>query len=178
MKPISRRQFIKLGLGAATLLAMPRATWAASAARELSFYNNHTGEKLRLAYCENGEYIPSALQALNQFMRDHRTGDVHPIDPALFDQLFALQNLTETKGQYHVISGYRSPATNQALHNHSDGVAKRSLHMQGKAIDISLPGIELSALHKAALSMNAGGVGYYPSSDFVHIDTGRVRHWG
>ena len=178
MKHITRRQFIKLGLGAATVLAMPQAALASAPSRELSFYNNHTGEKLRLAYCENGEYIPSALQALNQFMRDYRTGDVHPIDTALFDQLYALQKITQTKGQYHVISGYRSPATNQSLHNHSDGVAKHSLHMEGKAIDISLPGIELSALHKAALSINAGGVGYYPSSDFVHIDTGRIRHWG
>jgi uncharacterized protein YcbK (DUF882 family) len=186
MTDITRRKFMQLGLCAATALSLPRFALASAPAqglllapaRELSFYNNHTGEKLRLAYCENNQYVPSALQALNQFMRDFRTGDVHPIDPALFDQLHTLQRVTGNTGQFHIISGYRSPATNKALQGHSDGVAKHSLHMEGKAMDISLPGIELSKLHKAALGLNAGGVGYYPSSDFVHIDTGRLRHWG
>lgn len=178
MTDISRRKFLQLGLCAATVLVLPRPIFASIPARELSFYNNHTSEKIRLTYCENNQYIPSALQALNHFMRDHRTGDIHPIDPTLFDQLHTLQRVTGKTGQFHVISGYRSPATNKALHAHSDGVAQHSLHMEGKAMDISLPGVALSTLHKAALSMKAGGVGYYPSSDFVHIDTGRLRHWG
>jgi uncharacterized protein YcbK (DUF882 family) len=118
------------------------------------------------------------MDALNHFLRDHRTGDAHPIDPTLFDQLYALQHQMEATAPFHVISGYRAPQTNQMLHAHSDGVARRSLHMDGRAIDIRLPGRDLANLHKAALAMQAGGVGYYPSSDFIHLDTGRVRQWG
>jgi uncharacterized protein YcbK (DUF882 family) len=179
MQYLSRRQFLKLSLGAAASMAMmPRLAWATVPVKELAFYNLHTGEKLRLAFYENGRYLPSAMQALNHFLRDYRTGDVHPMDPALFEQLHTLQRLAETPGEFHVISGYRSPQTNQMLHAHSDGVASHSLHLEGRAIDIRLPGKDLALLHKAALGMNAGGVGYYPGSEFVHIDTGRVRHWG
>lgn len=177
---LSRRQFLKLGLCAAATLAMPRMVMAAPAmpTRILSFYHTHTGETLKLAYCENGNYVPSAIKELNLFLRDWRTSDVFPIDPALFDQLHALQALVETPGDYHVISAYRSPKTNDSLHAKSSGVASRSLHMEGRAIDISLPGKDLDLLHKAALSMQAGGVGYYPKSGFIHLDTGRVRRWG
>jgi uncharacterized protein YcbK (DUF882 family) len=178
MQSFSRRQFIKLGLCSAAALSLPRMAFAAASAKELAFYNLHTGEKLRLAFYENGRYVPSAMQALNHFLRDYRTSDVHPIDTALFDQLHTLQHLVETPGEFHVISGYRSPKTNEMLHSHSDGVANHSMHLEGRAMDIRLPGKDLSLLHKAALSMNAGGVGYYPGSDFIHIDTGRQRHWG
>lgn len=178
MQDFTRRQLLKLGLCIAASAAMPRLAFADMSARKLSFYNMHTGEALNLTYYENGKYIPSAMQALKHFLRDYRTGDVHAIDPTLFDQLYALQNLVETPGMYHVISGYRSPKTNQMLHAHSEGVAKHSMHMEGRAIDICLPGKELKLLHKAALSMNAGGVGFYPDSNFIHIDTGRIRHWG
>lgn len=157
---------------------MPRLAFAALPAKELAFYNLHTNEKLRLVYAEHGQYIPQAMAELNQFLRDYRTGDVHSIDPLLFDQLHALQQRVETPGAFHVISGYRSSKTNQLLHQHSNGVASQSLHLQGKAIDIRLPGKDLSMLHKAALNMQAGGVGYYPGSDFIHLDTGRVRGWG
>ena len=178
MPDFSRRSFIKLALCAGAYVATPRLALADRAPRALSFYNLHTGESLKLAYSENGSYIPSAMEALNHFMRDYRTGDVHPIDPSLFDQLYALQRRVGTPSAYHVISGYRSPKTNQMLHTHSDGVANHSMHLEGRAIDIRLEGTDLAILHKAALSMNAGGVGYYPASDFIHLDTGRVRQWG
>lgn len=185
MQDFSRRQFIKQGLCATAVVALPfsqvafpQAAWGATPVKELAFYNLHTEEKLRLAFCEHGRYIPAALDEINYFLRDYRTGDIQKMDPALFDQLHALQQKVETPGAFHVISGYRSPKTNQALADHSDGVAKHSLHMEGRAIDIRLPGKDLSLLHKAALDMGAGGVGYYPQSDFIHLDTGRARFWG
>jgi len=179
MQDFSRRQFLKLGLCAGAAMAMPRMAWsmAAPAAKELSLYNLHTNESLKAAFVENGRYVPSAMEALSHLLRDYRTGDAHPIDPALFEQMHSLQQLVEKPGAFHIISGYRSPKTNQTLHARSGGVASKSMHLEGRAIDIRLPGKELALLHKAALSMKAGGVGYYPSSDFIHIDTGRVRHW-
>ncbi len=179
MQYLTRRQLVKLTFSAAALAAMPVPGLAGNTAvKKLSFYNLHTGEKLSLEYSEKGKYIPAALTEFNHFLRDFRTGDVHVIDPVLYDQLHRLQAMVDTSGAFHVISGYRSPKTNNSLHDHSDGVAKHSLHMQGCAIDIRLPGKDLPHLHKAALAMNAGGVGYYPSSNFIHLDTGRMRHWG
>lgn len=178
MRQFSRRQFIQFGLTAIGAAALPRVAWAVAPARKLSFYHLHTGESVRLTYAEHGLYIPEAMHELNHFLRDWRTDDAHPIDPALLDQLYALQSLVEKPGAYHVICGYRSSKTNEMLHARSGGVASRSLHLEGRAIDVSLPGIELSRLHKAALSLEAGGVGYYPASDFIHLDTGRVRKWG
>lgn len=178
MQHYSRRQFLQLGLCAAASMAAPRLAWGAALSKELAFYNLHTGESLKVIFSENGRYVPQAMAALNHVLRDYRTGDVHPIDPQLFEQLYALQSRMETHGEFHVISGYRAPKTNLMLHANSDGVAKHSLHLEGRAIDIRLPGKDLSLLHKAALSMQAGGVGYYPGSDFIHLDTGRVRRWG
>ena len=181
MQNLSRRQFLKLGVGAAAVIALPIPKFALAAAapvRELAFYNTHTAEKLKLVYAEKGQYLPDALAELNRLLRDHRTNEVHPIDPALFDQLYQIQTRVETPGAYHIISGYRSPKSNNALRAHSKGVASKSQHLTGKAIDIRLPGKELSHLRKAALDLKAGGVGYYPGSDFVHLDTGRVRSWG
>lgn len=171
--PFSRR-ILLAGLAG---LVVPLSARSAEA-RELSFYHIHTGEKIRLAYFDNGAYQPDALDALNHFMRDWRTGDVHVIDPGLFDQLHALQAKVEAPGAFNVICGYRSPATNAMLHDRSDGVATHSLHMDGMAMDICLPGKDLKQLHNAALALAAGGVGYYPSSGFIHMDTGRVRRWG
>lgn len=178
MESFSRRQFLQLGLCAAASMALPRLAWGAAQTKELAFYNLHTGESLKAVFAENGRYVPSAMAALNHLLRDYRTGDVHPIDPLLFEQLYSLQVLVEKPGAFNVISGYRAPKTNQILQARSDGVASRSLHLEGRAIDIRLPGKDLALLHKAALSMQAGGVGYYPSSDFIHLDTGRVRRWG
>lgn len=175
---LSRRQFIEFSLSAAAFATVPGWASATRTGRELGFYHLHTGEKLRISYYENGAYIPSALAAINRVLRDWRTGEVFPIEPKLLDQLYVLQRLVETPGPYHVICGYRSPVTNQMLRGHSNGVAQNSLHLQGQAIDICLPGKSLALLRKAALAMHAGGVGYYPGSDFIHLDTGRIRQWG
>jgi len=170
------------GVGANILVpayATPPAAPACAAvqARQLAFLNTHTGETFSDAYWENGDYVPDAMTAINQVMRDHRSGEVHPIDPRLLDQLHALNGLVEASAPFQIISGYRSPATNAALHDRSSGVATRSLHMDGRAIDIRVRGVELTRLRDAALGMSAGGVGYYEASDFIHVDTGRVRRW-
>ena len=176
---LSRRAFLGCGIAAAvTFTAGP--AWAAFAkqpARALGFRNTHTGESLETVYWEQGVYIPEALDEINVVLRDHRTGDVHPIDPQLLDLLTHLQQSVDSARAFEVISGYRSPKTNAMLASNSGGVARKSLHMQGMAIDIRLPGKRLKDLRAAALSLEAGGVGYYPSSDFVHVDTGRVRSW-
>lgn len=168
------------GFGASLLLpahATQPATRAAAEARQLAFLNTHTGETFRDAYWENGDYVPDAMSAINQVMRDHRSGDVHATDPRLLDQLHSLKDLVEASAPFQIISGYRSPATNATLHERSSGVATRSLHMDGRAIDIRVRGVDLPRLRDAALGMNAGGVGYYEASDFIHVDTGRVRRW-
>ncbi len=163
-------------LGAAALTASPAL--ATDAVRSVSFHNLHTGESLNAAYWEGGAYVPDALDAVNHVLRDFRNNATHPIAPGLLDLLHTLSTRLETRSPFQVISGYRSPATNAMLHAHSDGVASGSLHMQGLAIDIRLPDVDLARLHNAALSLGGGGVGYYPSSDFVHMDVGRVRRWG
>lgn len=145
--------------------------------RTLSLFNLHTGEKLRATYFESGEYVPDALEAMNHLLRDFRTGDIHPIAPSLLDLVTTLQSRVEATQTVHVISGYRSPFTNAALHERSRGVATHSLHMKGQAMDIRIPGVELAHLRNAALDLQRGGVGYYPASDFVHVDIGRVRRW-
>lgn len=181
---LSRRQFLRAGLVAASaaalvpLLASPAyAALAGAPARNLALANLHTGESCALTYWENGAYVPSALARINQVLRDHRNNEVHPIDPSLLDLLTALHGRLETRAPFEVISGYRSPTSNAAMHAHSAGVASKSLHMQGKAMDIRVMGRALTSVHATALAMGLGGVGYYPSSDFVHVDTGRVRHW-
>jgi uncharacterized protein YcbK (DUF882 family) len=176
----SRRDIFKLGLGAAVaggaaLVAGP--TLADAACRRLAFHNLHTGESLTAVYRDGGALVPDALAAVNHVLRDYRTGDVHPIDTRLLDLLSALSARVETRAPFQVISGYRSPATNALLHARSDGVAKSSLHMRGLAIDIRLADVDLDRLHGAALTMAGGGVGYYPTSDFVHVDVGAVRRW-
>jgi uncharacterized protein YcbK (DUF882 family) len=151
---------------------------ADTAPRTVAFHNLHTGESLEATYWDRGTYVPDALSAVNHVLRDFRTGDVHDIDPRLLDLLTRLSSRVEARAPFQVISGYRSPATNAMLRANSDGVAKGSLHMQGLAIDIRLADVALDRLHGAALELGAGGVGYYPVSDFVHVDVGRVRHWG
>jgi len=145
--------------------------------RTLSFYHTHTGEQLAVTYSEKDRYISSALEKINGFLRDFRSGEVHPIDPKLLDILFSLQCDTGSNGTFEVISGYRSPATNSMLRGQSNGVAKRSLHTEGKAIDIRLPAMDCKQLRDRAMALKAGGVGYYGTSKFVHLDTGRVRFW-
>ena len=179
VKDVSRRRFVATLAGALPILAVPRGVWARSTTmvRALDFSHTHTGERLSVEYFSSGMYVPDALHTVNHFLRDFRTGDVHPIDPGLLDLLHHLTDLTGSAKPFQVISGYRSPATNEMLRHHSDGVASGSLHMQGKAIDIRLADVPLAALRDAALVARRGGVGYYPASDFVHVDTGRVRTW-
>jgi uncharacterized protein YcbK (DUF882 family) len=176
-----RRDVLKLVGGAALGgLALPRRALAGvlPEARRLRFDNLHTGETLDAVYWEKGAYVPDALGAINVVLRDFRTGDVHPIAPHLLDLLTALRTAAETGKPFQVISGYRSPKTNALLASESSGVAHSSLHMQGMAIDIRLSDVSLDRLHRAALGLQLGGVGYYPQSDFVHVDVGRVRRWG
>jgi uncharacterized protein YcbK (DUF882 family) len=178
----ARRDILKLvAAAAAGSMVMPRMGLAAQPGpdfRRVKLSNLHTGEALDAVYWERGAYLPDALSAVNTVLRDFRTGDVHPIAPNLLDLLDGLRVSTGTAGPYHVISGYRSPRTNAMLASESHGVAHSSLHMQGMAIDIRLSDVSLSNLHRAALDLGRGGVGYYPESDFVHVDVGRVRRWG
>jgi uncharacterized protein YcbK (DUF882 family) len=146
----------------------------------LRFYHTHTGERLDVVYRRGDQYIPEALDELDHFLRDHRTGDVRHFDPHLFDLLHDLTaSLGDSAGEINVICGYRTPWSNEFLRTRSPhtGVAQHSLHMQAEAIDIRLPGIPTAELRDAALRLHRGGVGYYRSSDFVHVDVGRVRHW-
>lgn len=182
-----RRQFLKLcvAVGAAAgittaagLAASPGVTATTyPRKRVLAFYHLHTEERLTVTYREGDTYLPDALSAIDYILRDHRTGEVHPIDLQLLDLLFKIQHKVGQTGAFHVISGYRSAATNSMLYRKNRGVAKGSLHIQGKAIDIHLPGTELKYLHRAALVLQSGGVGYYPRSGFIHVDVGRVRNW-
>jgi len=177
---ISRRKFmLGAAAGGLTLLSSPYTTAriALPDERRLKLYNLHTGEHLSATYWAEGQYQKQELHAINQLMRDHRTGSIKDIDKHLLEQLFILQQKVEHQGTFHIISGYRSPKTNDRLRQPGSGVAKRSLHMQGRAADIRLPGIELKHLRKAALQLHAGGVGYYPKSNFIHVDTGRPRFW-
>jgi len=180
----ARRLFLRRSaqwgvLGAAGPLAA-RTAFASSASgeRSLAFDHTHTREKLSLVYAAGGEYVTQALAKLNHFLRDHYSGDVGVIDPQLFDLLHRVKTELGAREPFQVISGYRCPATNNNLHNtRGGGVATHSLHMDGKAIDIRIPGVPLAELRDAALSLRAGGVGYYPREQFVHVDTGRVRTW-
>ena len=145
--------------------------------RWVHLHNVHTGEKLEAVYWENGDYVPDAVAALNKVLRDYRNDEVHPIDRSLYDLLDQIARKTESKGPFQVISGYRSPATNRLLSKRSGEVAKKSLHMDGKAMDIFLEDVALSHVRAAALDLGVGGVGYYPTSNFVHVDVGPVRKW-
>jgi uncharacterized protein YcbK (DUF882 family) len=177
----SRRHAIAVFAGAALGLAVrPGAVAAApvaAPARLLALWHTHTHEKLSIAFADATGYRSAALTEINGFLRDFRTREVHDIDPRLLDLLHRLSGALDASEPYHVISGYRSPRTNGALRSKSGGVARYSLHMEGKAIDIRLPGVPLARVREAALDLKLGGVGYYPGSDFVHVDTGRVRAW-
>ncbi|GIX46262.1 MAG: twin-arginine translocation pathway signal protein [Candidatus Tectimicrobiota bacterium] len=178
---LSRRQFLRLGgLAVATWLVPGRALAHRSGTvseKALALYNLHTGERLRTVYWFKGNYLPEALQEISYLLRDYRAEAVRPIDPELIDLLHALSVKLEARQPFHVISGYRTPATNAMLRRYHGGVAKRSFHMYGKAVDFRLPGRSLAALRRAAISLHRGGVGYYPRSGFIHVDTGPVRYW-
>ena len=174
----SRRRFLGLwGLGVVGVLAQPRGARALPGARALALHNIHTGESIRAEYWVDDRYVPGALRQIDWLLRDYRTDEVREIDRRLLDLLGMLPYALETREPFEVISGYRSPATNAMLAATTNGVARSSLHVAGLAIDIRVPGRSLSALRDAARALGRGGVGYYPASNFVHVDVGRVRHW-
>jgi uncharacterized protein YcbK (DUF882 family) len=140
-------------------------------------YNTHTGEALHSVFWAEGEFIPDAMRDINRLLRDHRNDKVAEMDPKLLFLLDQVSNQVGGDNIIHIISGYRSPETNQLLRESTGGVAKHSMHLEGKAVDVRIPGRDLASLHKAALQAGGGGVGYYPDSKFVHMDTGRLRHW-
>jgi uncharacterized protein YcbK (DUF882 family) len=186
-RKLHRRSFLGFGAAAAAAAFVPSRAQAATIStgikapeRVLSFFNTHTGERLKAAYCTGGNYQPDALREFNYILRDFRLNAVKPIDPRVFDMLHELGGTLETDQPFHIISGYRSPQTNALLRErggHSTGVASHSLHMVGQAIDVRVPGVKLEDLRNAAKSLKIGGVGFYPDLNFVHVDVGRVRYW-
>jgi uncharacterized protein YcbK (DUF882 family) len=174
----ARRRMVLKGLALAPLgLAGPRLAHA-NEERSLSFRHTHTDERLRVVYFDRGTYVPDSLARIDRLLRDFRTGDVHPIEPRLLDTLFAL-GAACGGGTFEIISGFRSSRTNAMLRETGGGgVARHSLHMDGRAIDVRLVGVDTARLRDAAIALGRGGVGYYRTSDFVHLDTGRPRRWG
>lgn len=144
----------------------------------LRLYNTHTAERMEIVYRRGDRYVPEALAKLDNFLRDHRTGDVRHFDPRLYDILSDLTSSVGRPGaEIDIVCGYRTPSTNESLRAHTTGVAKNSLHIQAEAIDLRVPGVNTLKLRMAALALGRGGVGYYPHSDFIHVDVGRVRQW-
>lgn len=181
--PRSRRDFFKISFFAATLaLLRPRLSWGRDAgvllAAPLSLFNTHTGERLSVAYrTAAGAYDAAALGELDRLLRCHYSNEIHPIDPRTLDYLALLDQQLGGGHDIHIISAYRSPAYNALLQSQGHGVASHSLHLQGRALDVRFPGVQLDRLKETALLLGRGGVGYYPRPDFVHIDSGPVRRW-
>jgi len=176
---IGRRSVLRFGMaGLAGIAANPAmAALESVGERKLALHNLHTGETIRTTFWADGVFQPDALRDIDFVLRDFRTGDVEAIDSQLLVLLHRISQKIGKDEPFDVISGYRSPKTNAVLASNSSGVAKRSLHMQGMAVDISVPGMKLAQLRDAAKSLKAGGVGYYPKSNFIHVDTGKVRYW-
>lgn len=180
----SRRNFLRMiggltaGLAVSSSALANKMTSSHTAKREMAFYHLHTGESLETSTYANGDFSVQSLKEVNHLLRDHRTDEVIDIDTQLLSLLGDLKQLLGTSKPFHIISGYRSPATNNMLSQKSNGVAKKSLHMQGKAIDIRIPGMDAKQVQKGALALQGGGVGLYSKSDFVHLDVGDVRYWG
>ncbi len=181
MGPQCSSRFSKIRLSAGLILlivlALPVYTVADSGDRILSFYNTHTHERLTVIYKNGNRYKPEALKKISYILRDQRSGDIYPMDPKLMDFVYDLLTKVNNHGEVHIISGYRSPKTNAKLRQTSKGVARGSMHMKGKALDFRLPGTDTAVLRNTARAMKRGGVGYYRKSDFIQVDTGRVRNW-
>ncbi len=175
----NRRTFLQLSASAALTMLVPPTALAVSRSehRTLSFLHVHTGETLTTCYRVNGKLINRALVRISTIMRDHRTGEIKPVDPNLLDLLHCIVQEITPPSPINIISGYRSPQTNAALRRATSGVAKNSLHMEGRAIDIRIPGYSTQMICQLAVGLQTGGVGYYPASDFVHLDTGPVKFW-
>ena len=156
----------------------PQAPTPEGRDHRLLLYNTHTAERIDIVFRRGGQYVPDALAKLDYFLRDHRTGDVRHFDPRLYDILSDLTlSVGHPGGEIDIICGYRTSSTNESLRARTAGVAKNSLHIQAEAIDLRMPGIDTLKLRRAALALHRGGVGYYPHSDFIHVDVGRVRQW-
>lgn len=175
-----RRRFLRgvlWGVPALACATPVRAFAGSLEERQIELISTHTGERLRTCFFRAGDYCRDALSSLAHLLRDHRNGAQAAIDPGLYDILHEVAIAADREPRFEVISGYRSPATNARLHEHSSGVAKRSLHMEGRAIDVRLADYRTAKLRDVAIALRRGGVGYYAKSDFVHLDTGRVRTW-
>lgn len=178
---ISRRRLLRLGaLAAASCVPFPAVALERTAQRferSLDIYNVHTGESLSTVYWIKGRYLPLSLRDINYVLRDHHSDQVRPIDPQLLDLLYTIDKIVGLRDAFHVLSAYRSPATNARLRLYYSGVAEHSMHIEGKAIDVRFSGRDLQTVRRLALDLQWGGVGYYPGSSFVHLDTGPVRSW-
>lgn len=175
---LNRRSFLKVAASTSAIASFPALAANTTQEKSLGFYHLHTGERLKLAYWVEGSYLPDKLTDINYLLRDFRAKETITIDTTLLDALHKLHSVLGSKKDFHVISGYRSPATNAKLMRQGRNVAKKSFHMKGQAIDVYLPDVPLKRLHRAAIDLNIGGVGYYRKSGFIHIDTGPVRRWG
>jgi uncharacterized protein YcbK (DUF882 family) len=179
---LSRRRFLGLSATAAATILFPVPGIASpcgplSSRRSLSLFEIRTGERLETTYFEGGRYMPQALAEIDFILRDHYTGEIKTMDTRLLDLLYAVSVKLKPNSPFHIISGYRSRSTNDMLRRRSKRVAKKSLHMYGKAVDIRLPGCKTSRLRRVAIALKGGGVGYYRGSNFVHVDTGEIRYW-
>ena len=177
-----RRRFLTIGAQAALTCFLPVSAIASMgrlliADRRLFLYNTHTDESLDVCYYSQGRYQTQALKEIDHILRDHRTETVYPIHKGLIHLLHSISTAFDHSAWFHIISGYRSPETNAMLRKKTNGVAKSSLHMKGKAVDIRIPGYDTKLLRRICMKLHAGGVGYYPKSDFVHVDIGRIRYW-
>jgi len=178
----NRRTFLKMTASAMLTTLFPHPVLAAVGPEDpenyiLSFYNIHTRERLNTCYRAKGKLIDRSMQRISYILRDYRTGEIRPIDPTLLDLLHRIVIEVKPRSPINIISGYRSPRTNAALRKITTGVAKKSLHMEGRAIDIRIPGLRTTALRQLAVGLKSGGVGYYPTSNFVHLDTGPIKIW-
>ncbi|MBX2882662.1 MAG: DUF882 domain-containing protein [Granulosicoccus sp.] len=181
---IGRRKFLAFAAAGTAIAACATIPVAAASTsinsgspRKLRLYNTHTREKLSVTFWSNGHYLREGLDQLNHHLRDHRQNESTDMDPRLFDQLWLLQENTGSTGRFEVISGYRTPRTNAGLRKKSSGVARKSYHMQGRAIDVRLSDVPLKTACATARKLKLGGVGYYRNSNFIHLDTGPVRTW-
>ncbi len=181
LNTIERRDVLKLGLGGLLAGLMPLFPSTSQASRyeawRIDFRHAHTGERFSGVYRVGDRYLPEAFERLNYVMRDFRTGEIFPMDPRVIDLIKMIHDKTGSNEPLEILSGYRSPKTNAMLRGASTGVAKNSLHMYGQAIDMRLARFSTKKLRNVAVSMKSGGVGFYPRSNFVHVDTGKVRSW-
>ena len=173
----ARSQSVAAGPAAGGGQEAPQAGRPGDSSRRIALLNLHTDERLSIEYFRDGAYLPNALSSIELCLRDFRTGQRHVIDPGLMDYLVEVAHALGVDPAFSVISGYRSPQTNAYLHERSPGVAQRSLHMEGRAIDVRVTGVDCASLAAHAMDLKRGGVGYYRASDFVHLDTGAFRTW-